>query len=223
MRSLLSGVGLTSRRATEKQRHLTVCDSLLGQIIVDNYGVLPVITEPFADSTSGEGGQKLKRSCLRSGGSNNDGVLHGIVLFKGLDELGHSGPFLSNCNVHTVQLLGLIRSIVPALLVKNGVKSDGSLPGLAITNDKFTLSTPNGNHRIDRLQAGLYGFPDRLAGKNAGSLDLSTSSLLSIKRSLAINRVTEGIDDTSEKCFTNRNVDLVQISAYVMVVKSALW
>jgi hypothetical protein len=43
----LAGVGLTSRRTTEKERHLTVGDGLLGQIVVDNQGVLSVITEPF--------------------------------------------------------------------------------------------------------------------------------------------------------------------------------
>lgn len=32
----ITGVGLTSRRTTEKEGHLTVGDGLLGQIIVDD-------------------------------------------------------------------------------------------------------------------------------------------------------------------------------------------
>lgn len=36
----------TYRRTTEKQRHLTVSDGLLGQIIVDDESVLAVVTEP---------------------------------------------------------------------------------------------------------------------------------------------------------------------------------
>jgi len=46
---LLSRVGLTSGRATEKERHLTVSDGLLGKIVVDDKSVLSIVTEilPF--------------------------------------------------------------------------------------------------------------------------------------------------------------------------------
>merc|ERR1719343_733530 len=43
----ISGVSLTTRRTTKQQRHLTVGDGLLGQIIIENHGVLSVITEVF--------------------------------------------------------------------------------------------------------------------------------------------------------------------------------
>ena len=45
MRETGGHVSLT-RRTTEKKRHLTVSDGLLGQIIVDDEGVLAVVTEP---------------------------------------------------------------------------------------------------------------------------------------------------------------------------------
>ena len=57
--NLLAGVGLTSRRTTEKERHLTVGDGLLGQIVVDNDGVLSVVTEPFTHRGTGEGSDVL--------------------------------------------------------------------------------------------------------------------------------------------------------------------
>jgi hypothetical protein len=44
----VTGVSLTSGRTTQKERHLTVGDGLLGQIVVDDQGVLAVVTEPFA-------------------------------------------------------------------------------------------------------------------------------------------------------------------------------
>lgn len=34
----VTGVGLTTRRTTEKEGHLTVGNSLLGQIVIDNEG-----------------------------------------------------------------------------------------------------------------------------------------------------------------------------------------
>lgn len=43
----LSGVSLTPGRTTEKEGHLTVGDSLLGEIVVDDESVLSVVTEPF--------------------------------------------------------------------------------------------------------------------------------------------------------------------------------
>ena len=41
----LAGVGLTSRRTTEEKRHLAVGNGLLGQVIVDNDGMLAIIPE----------------------------------------------------------------------------------------------------------------------------------------------------------------------------------
>lgn len=41
-------VGLTTRRTTQEQGHLTVGDGLLGQIVVDDQSVLAVVTEVLA-------------------------------------------------------------------------------------------------------------------------------------------------------------------------------
>jgi hypothetical protein len=43
----VTGVSLTSRRTSEKQRHLSVSDGLLGKIVEDNKGVLARVSEPF--------------------------------------------------------------------------------------------------------------------------------------------------------------------------------
>lgn len=45
----VAGVSLTPGRTTEQQRHLTVGDGLLGQIVVDDNSVLAIITEVFTD------------------------------------------------------------------------------------------------------------------------------------------------------------------------------
>jgi hypothetical protein len=58
--------------------------------------------------SSGEGSNVLQRGGLRSSGSNDDGVLHGIVLLKSLDELGNGGSLLTDSDVDAVKLLGLI-------------------------------------------------------------------------------------------------------------------
>jgi hypothetical protein len=45
----VTGVSLTTGGTTEQQGHLTVGNGLLGQIVVDDQGVLSIIAEPFAN------------------------------------------------------------------------------------------------------------------------------------------------------------------------------
>jgi len=205
----ITGVSLTTWGTTKQKGHLTVGDGLLGQIVKDDQGVLAVVTEVLSDSASREGSEVLKRGGLGGGGSDDDGVLHGIVLLEGLDELGDGGTLLTNGNVDTVQLLGLIRAIVPLLLVKNGVEGDGGLSGLTITNNQLTLTTTNGDHGVNALDTGQHGLTDGLTGENTGGLDLSTAALRGGNGTLSIDGVTESIDDTAQKSLTDGEIDNV--------------
>lgn len=45
-------VGFSSRRSSQKERHLSVGDGLLGQIVIDNEGVLAIVSEILANSAS---------------------------------------------------------------------------------------------------------------------------------------------------------------------------
>jgi len=200
-------VSLTTGRTTKQKGHLTVSNSLLGQIVIDDQRVATVVTEPFTNGSTRERSEVLKRSSLRGSGGDNDGVLEGIVGLKGADKLSDSGTLLTDSNVDTVQLLGLIRAGVPVLLVKNGVESDGSLTGLTITDNQLTLTTTNRDHRVDRLDTSLHRLSDRVTGQNTGSLDLDTGTANAVKRTLTVDGVTEGIDNTTEKTGTDRNVD----------------
>jgi hypothetical protein len=150
-----------------------------------------------------------QRSGFGGGRGNNDGVLHGVVLLKSLDKLGDGGTLLTNGNVDTVELLRLVGSVVDTLLVEHGVEGDGSLSGLTVTNNQLTLTTSDGHHGVDGLETSLHGLTDGLTGKNTRSLHLSTASLLGLQRALAVDGVSEGVNDTTEKLGTDGNVDLV--------------
>jgi hypothetical protein len=204
----ITGVSLTSGGTTEQKRHLTVGNGLLGQIVVDDQGVAAVVTEPLTNGGTGEGSDVLERGGLRGSGGNNNRVLHRVVFLEGLDELGDGRTLLADSDVDTVKLLLLVGTAVPTLLVEHGIESDGSLSGLTITNDQLTLATTNGNHGIDGLETSLDGLADGLAGENARSLELGTALLLGVERALAVNRVSEGIDDTSEQLRADRDIDL---------------
>ena len=169
--------------------------------------VLAVVTEPLAHGTAREGSKVLQRSGFGGGSSDDDGVLHGIVLLKGLDELSDGGTLLANGDVDTVELLRLVLAVVPPLLVENGVDSDGGLAGLTVTDDQFTLATTNGHHGVDGLDTGHHGLVDRAAGKNAGSLERRTLALGGVNGALAVDGVAQGVDDTAEETRADGNVD----------------
>lgn len=209
----VTGVGLTTRGATEQQRHLTVGDSLLGQVVVGDDGVTAIVTEPFTHGTAGERSNVLQGSSLGSGGGNDNGVLHGVVLLKGTDELSDGGTLLADGNVDGEELLALLDGAVPTLLVQHGIKGDGSLSGLTVTNDQLTLTTADGNHGVDTLHTSLDRLVDGTTGKDTRSLDLSTASSLGVDGTLAVNGVTKSIDDTAQKLRTDGDFDLLCILA----------
>ena len=139
---------------------------------------------------------------------HNDGVLQGVVLLKGLDKLGDGRTLLANGNVDTVELLGLVVTVVPTLLVQHGVQGDGSLAGLTVTDDELTLTTADGNHGVDGLETSLYGLVDGLARQNTGGLELGTGLLGGVEGTLAVNGVTQTVDDATEELHADGNLDL---------------
>ena len=149
----------------------------------------------------------MERSGLGGGGGDDDGVLHGVVLLKGLDKLSNSRTLLADSDVDTVKLLLLLVTGIDALLVENGVEGDGSLSGLTVTDDKLTLTTANGHERVDGLQASLDGLADGLTGQNAGGLELSTALLGGLNGTLAIDGLAEGVDDTAQHGLADGNID----------------
>lgn len=205
----VSGVGLTSGRSTKKEGHLSVGNGLLGEIVENDEGVLSVVSEPFTDGSSGEGGEVLEGSGFGSGGGNDDRVLESVVLLKGLNELSDGRSLLSNGDVNTVKLGNLVVTVVPPLLVEDGVDGYSGLSGLTITNDQLTLSTTNGNHGVDRLETSQHGLGDGGTGENSRSLDLGTTTLLGVDGTLSVDGVTESVDYTTEHLGSNGNVDNV--------------
>lgn len=157
---------------------------------------------------AGERSDVLQRSSLGSGGGNNNAVLHRIVLLKGFDKLGNSGSLLADSHVDAVELLGLIVGVVPSLLVQHSIESDGSLAGLTITNDQFTLTTANRHHGVDGFKTSLHWLVDRSAGKDTRSLQLRTTSLAGLDWALAINGIAEGIDNTTKHGLADGDIDL---------------
>src|SRR5689334_3925126 len=101
----ITRVGLSSWRSSQQQRHLSVGDGLLGEIVIDDKGMSSAISEKFTDSASGVGSQELKRSSFGSSGSNDNGVFHGTIVLEDLDNVGDGGSLLADSDVDAEELL----------------------------------------------------------------------------------------------------------------------
>jgi hypothetical protein len=48
----ITWVGLSSGGSSQKERHLSVCDGLLGEIVIDDEAMFAVVSEEFTDGAS---------------------------------------------------------------------------------------------------------------------------------------------------------------------------
>ena len=144
----VAGVGLTTGRTTQQKRHLTVCDSLLGEIVVDDERVLGIVTEELADGAARVRGEELEWRSVRGRCSHNDRVLHAVSLLEQAHDVGDGGSLLADSHVDAVERLGMVASLEDRLLVDDRVNSDGSFTSLSVTNDKLTLPSANRHQRV---------------------------------------------------------------------------
>ena len=100
---------------------------MLGQVIVNNQNVLPLMHKIFSHGSPGIGCYVLKGRCLTGRGRHDNGIIHGIVLLKGGNQLCHGGCFLANGHIDADHIL--------ALLVQYGIHGNGGLTGLPVSND----------------------------------------------------------------------------------------
>ena len=139
----ISWVSLTTGWSSEKERHLSVGDGLLGKIVIDNKGVLGVVTEVLSNGASRVWGQELEWSGIRGGSSDNHGVSEGISLVEESHNVGDGGSLLSDGNVDAVKRFGVVTSLEGGLLVKDSINSNSGLSSLTISNNQLTLSSSN--------------------------------------------------------------------------------
>ncbi len=200
-------IGFAARRAAQQQRHLTIGHGLLGKIVIDDDRVHAVVAEIFAHRAAGVGREELQRGGLRRGRGDDDGIFHRAIFFERADDLGDGRALLPDRDIDAVELLALVAAGVGFLLIDEGVERDGSLAGLAIADDQLALATADGDERVERLEAGLHRLVNRLARDDARRLHLDTAPLVGDDRTLAVDRIAEGVDHAAEQALADRNVD----------------
>src|SRR5438067_1577983 len=186
----VAGIRLAPRRTTQEQRQLPISDGVLRQVVVDDERVLAVVAEVLADGHTGVWRQELQRRRIRSVGGDDGGVLHRAELLQLVDDLRDGRLLLADGHVDAEDVL--------ALLVDDRVDGDGRLSRLPVADDQLALTAADGNHRVDRLDAGLQRLAHALALHDAGRLDFDLACLLRGDRPLPVDRLAERVHDAAD-------------------------
>src|SRR5699024_9137391 len=94
--------------------------------------------------------------------------------------------------------------IIKFFLIDNGIHRNRRLTSPPVTNDQFSLTSPDGNHGVDRLHTRLQWFRHRLPIDHTRSFSLQRHIVgLTFYLSLAIDRLSQWIDNSSEQTFSH--------------------
>ena len=74
------------------------------------------------------------------------------MFLQSLHQGCYSRGFLTNGYIDAIDRL---TSLKETLLINNSIDCDGGLTRLTVTDNQLTLSTTNGNHRVNSFQASL--------------------------------------------------------------------
>ncbi len=204
----VSGIGFAAGWTTKKKGELPVGSRLLGEIVVDAEHVLGCLAllalphEVFTHGRTGIGSDVLQRSGTGGTGVDHDRVVHGAIGSKRVDNTGDSRILLTDSDVDADdRVIG-----APVfLLVDDGVDGDGGLAGLAVTDDELSLTTSDGNHRVNGLDACLQRFLDGLSGGDTRSHDVELHGLGAVDGALAVQWLTKRIDHSTQHAFADWN------------------
>src|SRR5690606_22765008 len=142
--------------------------------------------------------EELHGSRVSSTSSNNDGVLHGAVLFELAHYSSDRALLLSDGNVDTLN--------ASAFLVDDGVNRDGSFTYLTVADDQLTLATSDRYHRVDGFQTDLYRLRNGFTRNYTRCHFFNGVGQLSVDRAFAVDRVAERVDYAAFQCRSNRHL-----------------
>ena len=93
-----------------------------------------------------------------------------------------------------------------AFLIDDRVDGDGGLAGLAVADDQLALAAADGDHAVDRLDAGLQRLLDRLPLGDAGSDDVHLAGFGRCDRAAAVERLAQRIHHAAHDRFADRHL-----------------
>ena len=199
----ITWISLTSWWTTKNQRHLTICDCLLRQVVVDHQCVTACVAEQLSDSSAGVWRVELHGSRVSSSCRNNDCVIHCSVVLECLHQIGYSRSLLTYSDVDTVNWVAVLEVLA---LVYDCVNCDCCLTCLTVADDKLTLTSTDWYLRVDSLKTGLERLVHWLTEHDSRSLSFQRHLIqLTLYRSLAVDRITQSVNDTAQQAVSSHH------------------
>ena len=186
----VAGVGFTAGGALEQKAQGTVGDGVLAQIVIDDEDVAALFHEVFAEGAARVGGNVLHGGKVARAGADDGGVFKSARGTERFRQLCDGACLLTDGDIDAHHVL--------ALLVKNGVDSDGGLAGLAVADDKLTLAAADREHGVNGEDARLHRLIDRLTVDYAGGGVLNGTVCVGRDGAFAVDRRAERVNDTAE-------------------------
>ena len=193
----VAGESFAAGRAAQQERNFAIGLRVLRKIVVEADGVALGVAEIFADGASGKRRDVLHGGGFRSGGGDDDAVLHGAVIGERLDDLRDRGAFLADGAVDANQ--------VAAALIQNRVNDDRGFSDLAVADNQLALAAADGNHGVNGLDAGLNGFAHGLAVDDAGREAFERIALGGLDGPLVVNGIAERVHHAADHAIADRH------------------
>ncbi|MPM95215.1 hypothetical protein SDC9_142368 [bioreactor metagenome] len=125
------------------------------------------------------------------------------MFFQRIHDRSHRGALLTNGYIDAINRIAGFKIFT---LIDNGIDSNTCFSGLAIADNKFTLSTSDRNHGIDGFQSGLQRFHHRLTKDNSGRFTFEGHfDGFTYYFAFTIQGFAQRIDNTSQHSFAYLN------------------
>ena len=157
------------------------------------------VAEKLAHGARGVWSDIQKRRGVGCAGRNDDAVAKRVGLFEDADHLRDRRLLLADRVVDADDVL--------VALIDDGVDCHGGLARLPIADDELALTTADGHHGVDRLEAGLQRLAHRLPIDDARRNALDRHEGLRRDRTLAVDRLPQRIHDAAEQLFADGHRD----------------
>src|SRR5580658_5065738 len=139
----VAGKSLATGGPTEQERELAIGPRMMREVVVDDKHVAPLFHEGFGDARRSVRCDISNAGRLVAFGGDDHRVVHRTFFAEASHDLGYRRRALADRTIDADH--------VRPTLVQDGVNRDGGLAGLAIAQNQFALTAPDGNERIDNL------------------------------------------------------------------------
>ena len=206
----VAGIGLAAWRPAQRGGDLPVCPRLLGQVVVAAKGFLALLHEVLAHRAACIRCDELQRCWVGRGRGDDDRVVHRTGLFQRRGDARDRRRVLPDRHVNAEEVF--------SLLVDDRVEQDRRLSREAVADDQLALAAADGDHRVDRLDAGLNRAVHALARDHARGDLLDRKRLRRFDRALVVERHAQRVDDSPQQLIAHRDLEQPSRGAHLVAL-----